>query len=94
MGNIFETFVYDELAKGGLKINYWRTRTQQEVDFVITLSRSRIIGVEAKLNYAKAEISSTFAKEYKCKTYVVGLRGGKKGKYPWEIRKEIERTTS
>ncbi len=90
LGNMFETAVFAELIKSGFKVNFWRTTAKQEVDFVISAPLKGIIAIESKINFSKAQINSTFAEEYKCKSFVVGLRGEKNGKYFWEMTKELE----
>ena len=91
LGNMFETAVFTELIKSGFKINFWRTTAKQEVDFIISLSRERIIAIESKINFNKARINSAFTEEYTCKSLIVGLRGEKKGKYFWEMIKAVEK---
>lgn len=49
-----------------------------------------MVAIESKINFNKAHINSTFAEEYKCKSFVVSLRGEKNGKYFWEMTKELE----
>ncbi len=86
-GNAFETFVFSELMKSGKKINFWRTSTQQEVDFII--SDGRLYALEAKLNFENAKRMNlkSFFEKYPCETYLIGLKGKKpkQGKYIWEF---------
>ncbi len=85
LGNAFETFVFLELMKAGKKINFWRTATQQEIDFIV--SNGKLYAIEAKLNFDKAETRNlqSFAENYDCETITVGLKGTKSGKYVWEV---------
>src|SRR3989344_9134896 len=91
LGNSFETFVFLELIKSGKKVNFWRTTNKQEVDFII--KNKSLYAVEVKYNFSNSENKSLrfFSNMYKCKGFVVGLKGDKKeGKYMWELLKEIE----
>lgn len=86
-GNAFETFVFLELMKSRKKINFWRTSTQQEVDFII--SDGKLYALETKLNFENAKRMNLkyFSEEYPCETYLIGLKGKKPkgGKYIWEF---------
>lgn len=90
LGNIFETFVFLELMKTKQTINFWRTTNKQEIDFIV--KNKQIYAIEAKLNFQKAKRKTLdfFAKKYKSKVIIVGLEGKKKGKYVWELLKELE----
>ncbi len=90
LGNVFETFVFLELMKLNKKINFWRTTNKQEVDFII--KNKELYAVEVKYNFQNLDNSSLrfFSKEYACKTITIGLKGEKRGKYIWELLKEIE----
>lgn len=91
-GNVFETSVFAELVKkyGREDINYWRTRSQTEIDFVVD-SRDGVLPVEVKMNFHnfKRNAMISFCKKYKVKDYkVVGLEGDKRDEhciYPWEL---------
>jgi len=89
LGNSFETFVFLELMKSGKKVNFWRTTNKQEIDFII--KNEHIYAIEVKSNFQNLDNRSlkSFSEIYKCKTVTVGLRGEKKGKYIWELIKEI-----
>jgi predicted AAA+ superfamily ATPase len=52
-GNLFENYVYCEIIKLGYSPKYWRTKTKEEVDFVIEKD-SNLIPIEIKLT---AEVS-------------------------------------
>lgn len=89
LGNVFETFVFLELMKSGRRINFWRTTNKQEVDFVLTGAKNKLYGIEVKYNFDKSSRHlNSFMKEYNCKGAIVGLKGGKTGKYIWELLKE------
>jgi len=91
LGNSFETFVFLELMKAGKKINFWRTTNKQEIDFIV--KNKEIYAIEVKLNFQNMDNSNLkfFSGNYKCKTTTIGLKGEKKGKYIWELIKEIEK---
>ena len=89
-GQSFETFVFLELMKAGKKINFWRTTNKQEIDFI--LSEKKLYAIEAKYSFGNADAKNLkfFAEQYNSKITIVGLTGKKKGKYIWEIVKELE----
>ena len=41
-GNAFETFIFLELMKANKKVNFWRTKNKQEVDFILDSKRLAI----------------------------------------------------
>ena len=86
-GNVFETFVFLELMKAKKKINFWRTKNKQEIDFI--LSDQKMYAIEAKYNFEPSKSLKFFMDEYGCSGFVVGLKGRKSGKYIWELLKEI-----
>lgn len=101
-GNIFETAVFSDLLKnyGTDKINFWRTASKQEVDFIIKQGKI-ILPVETKLNirlFNQRNLLS-FLGLYRLKAgRVVFLEGetAKPGKisarikavYPWELLRD------
>ncbi len=87
-GSVFETFVFLELIKAGKDIRFWRTTNKQEIDFV--LPGKEVYAIEAKYKFSKPTKSMAFFRnEYKCKTFLVGLKGKRTGKYVWELLKEL-----
>ena len=78
------------MLKLNKEIHFWRTTNKQEIDFII--NDKEIYAIEAKYNFAKANYKTLnyFSDNYKCKKYIVGLEGERKGKYPWEMIKELE----
>ena len=84
---MFETFVFLELMKAKKKINFWRTKNKQEIDFI--LSDQKMYAIEAKYNFEPSKSLKFFMDEYGCSGFVVGLKGRKSGKYIWELLKEI-----
>lgn len=78
-GELFETFIHNHLKQEtqhtGLNVNYWRTKSQAEVDFVITAGNQVKLPVEAKykdLDEPKVTKSlRSFIKKYKPEKAVV-----------------------
>ena len=93
-GQLFENSVYSELRKNLdiENINFWRTNTGQEVDFIIT--EKRIIPVEVKLKFFNKKLSSLkyFADKYEIKeSFVCSLTKAEEPNkknirqvYPWQ----------
>lgn len=48
-GQLFENYVFSELLKAGFEPKYWRTKTGQEVDFILEIEKG-IIPIEVKLS--------------------------------------------
>jgi len=48
-GQLFENYVFSELKKQGYNVKYWRSKTKQEVDFIIEMGKI-IIPIEVKLS--------------------------------------------
>lgn len=92
IGNVFETNVFSELVKhyGRGNINFWRTKSGQEIDFILNLP-SRLIAMEVKTNFQQfnARAMESFCGKYKTQDWkVVGLEGKKSSAhycFPWEI---------
>lgn len=92
LGNIFETAIFSELVKefGRETVHFWRTKFNQEVDFILE-TQNQIIAIEVKHNFNlfKESKIKPFLKKYQVKNWwVVGLEGEKKKGnylYPWEI---------
>ena len=89
LGNSFETFVFLELVKSNMKVNFWRTTNKQEIDFIV--NNKELYAIEVKYNFQNLDKRNLkyFSENYKCKAITVGLKGEKKGKYIWELIKEI-----
>ena len=77
LGNVFETFIFLELMKNKQEINFWRTTNKQEIDFIV------------KIQKASMKTLNFFAEKYNSKNIIVGLEGERKGKYIWELMKEL-----
>ena len=90
-GNVFETFVFLELMKTQKKINFWRTKNKQEVDFIV--NNKTMHAIEAKYSFEDSSSLKFFTEKYHCKGFIVGLKGDKnkqkQGKYIWELLKEL-----
>lgn len=96
VGAVYETSVFSELVKkyGVEKVAYWRTKSKQEIDFILKKEKRGIqtmVPIEAKLNFARFNQGAiaSFGKRYQVKEYrVVGLEGDREGEsyiYPWEL---------
>lgn len=93
LGTIFETNIFGELVKrfGRNSIHFWRTKTQQEIDFIVELDDSSIMPIEVKTNFQRFNNRSieAFQNKYGEKQWkLIGLMGEKSDKYfcfPWEI---------
>ncbi|MEI6729486.1 MAG: ATP-binding protein [bacterium] len=90
LGNSFETSIFAELVKKYdiAEINFWRTKSENEVDFI--LNNKEVLPLEVKLNFKQFRLGSMqeFLKKYTLQNYrVVGLEGGEivNGIYPWQI---------
>jgi predicted AAA+ superfamily ATPase len=91
VGNTLETAIFGELVKkyGVENLNYWRTKSGNEVDFVLS-QNGKIVPTEVKLNFNQFRLGSMkeFLQKYNLESYqVVALEGVKTQncKYPWEI---------
>lgn len=92
VGHAFENSIFLELAKkyGVEKINFWRSHSQNEVDFILNLS-GKILPIEVKYNFSNFNFKSVkgFLDRYGLKDYkVAGLldrRDDAHNCYPWEL---------
>lgn len=92
IGSIFETSVFSELVKkyGVQKINFWRNKNTNEIDFVLQ-KKEGLLPIEVKSNFGqfkKRQITLFMGKYHLSKYAVVGLWGKKTSPnyfYPWEI---------
>lgn len=92
IGNILETNIFSELVKlyGRHNIHFWRTKSGQEIDFILSDS-SHLIPIEVKTTFQQfnARPMKSFCGKYKVKDWkVVGLEGVKTTEndiYPWEL---------
>lgn len=81
-GQLFENYVFSELKKQGNNIKYWRSKTKQEVDFIIENGKE-IIPIEVKLscdNFRVENSLKSFVEIYKPKKAYVVYYKGKSGK--------------
>lgn len=58
-GQIIENVVFQQLIKQDYKINFWRTKAKDEVDFVLQLGDGKIFGLEIKNNSKKIKFSKS-----------------------------------
>jgi len=85
-GKLFENYVFSEIIKLGLKVRYWRTKTDLEVDFIVEKD-GMIVPVEVKLRAEPEKIERslrTFIRTYKPKLAVVVFYDGKPGEILFE----------
>jgi len=93
LGTIFETNIFSELVKkfGRNSIHFWRTKQQQEVDFVIEFDKGKILPIEVKTNFQRFNNRSVeaFLNKYDKKQWkLIGIQGEKKQNnfiFPWEM---------
>lgn len=91
-GDVFETSVFSELIKkyGQDSVNFWRSRAQAEIDFILQ-SDGNILPIEVKKQFKsfKRQAVMAFGKKFKVSDYrVVSLFGAKDDDhfaYPWEL---------
>ena len=57
-GGLLENAVFQEMIKNGEKINYWRTKEKQEIDFILTRENQKHLAVEVKNRLSKARNNS------------------------------------
>jgi len=65
-GFLYENFIATQFIKYDMEINFWRTKSDSEVDFVFEVNNERI-PLESKSNFSKTKISkslTTFMGEY------------------------------
>ena len=92
LGNILETNIFSELVKlyGRGNINFWRTKSGQEVDFVIT-TNNQTLPIEVKTTFPPSlpRALKNFLSKYNLSQHrVVALSGTKSLPdyiWPWEI---------
>ncbi len=92
LGNVFETSIFSELVKkyGFENINYWRTKNQEEIDFILT-KKGEIIPIEVKMGFNLLKKSSLqlFINKYNSQEYkIVGLNKIREVEnfiYPWDL---------
>ncbi len=80
-GKLFESYVFTELLKAGLRIKYWRAKGGAEVDFVLELD-GEAVPVEVKLRGEAGKIEKgmrSFIGAYSPKRAFVVAYSGKTG---------------
>ncbi len=58
-GILYENFIASEIAKKGINLRYWRTKSKAEVDFIIE-KKGRIIPIEVKSGLKKPKFTKSF----------------------------------
>ncbi|MBU3979366.1 ATP-binding protein [Patescibacteria group bacterium] len=92
LGSVFEINIFGELVKKFDRsvVHYWRTKTRQEIDFVIETAKG-VMPMEIKTNFQRfnPKAINSFKNKYKVgKWMVIGLEGEKESEnyiYPWEV---------
>jgi len=92
LGNLLETNVFSELVKlyGRHDIHFWRTKSGQEIDFILDLP-PHLLPIEVKTNFQQysSKHLAQFATKYQSKPgIVVALLGTPKNQYylyPWQL---------
>lgn len=93
LGSIFETNVFGELVKkyGRCSVHFWRTKSRQEIDFVVEGADGSVVPIEVKTNFQQfnSRAIEVFRKKYHVQDWkVVGLGGDRIAShdyFPWEI---------
>lgn len=91
-GHLLETNIFAELCKkfGADNINFWRSRAQAEIDFIVNI-KGKILPIEVKQNFRnfKKAAMLAFCEKFKIKDYrLVAVDGAKidaHSSYPWEL---------
>ncbi len=60
-GSLLENVIYQQLIKSDYKVNYWRTKAKNEIDFILSLGDGRIVAMEVKKNADKIKIDKSIA---------------------------------
>lgn len=80
-GHLFENYVMSELLKAGFYPKFWRSKSKDEVDFIIEKG-NEIIPIEVKINSQKGEVETgmrSFIREYTPKRgFIVYYKGSAK----------------
>jgi len=92
LGSIFETNIFGELVKkfGRSAIHFWRTKTRQEIDFIVEDTDRSVLPIEVKTNFQRfnQKAIETFSRKYAVHNWkVIGLEGNKlprNGCFPWD----------
>jgi uncharacterized protein len=90
-GNLFENSVFVELVKnyGHRDLYYWRTKSQSEIDFVLSY-KNQLVPIEVKYSFGqfRSTVIKGFCEKNNIQDYsVVGLEGqrGQSCIYPWMV---------
>lgn len=91
LGSVFETNVFSELIKkyGRKAIHYWRTKTRQEIDFIV--ESKDVLPIEVKTNFRQfnPRAMKSFTQKYHVADWkLIGLEGEKISPhefFPWEL---------
>lgn len=97
-GSVLETAVFSDIVKaiGNKDLRFWRTKQQNEVDFIIDQGHSndpKAIEVKTSFNSFSRGKFNTYLKRYPSSEWrVVGLGGTKTDNciYPWELSEFLD----
>lgn len=64
-GNILENVCWEQLIKSNWKVNYWRDKNKNEVDFIVEIGEGKIAAIEVKSNQRKCRFPAAFIENYK-----------------------------
>ncbi|MDA3836394.1 MAG: ATP-binding protein [Nanoarchaeota archaeon] len=59
MGAIYENFIFNQAAYGGIELKYWNTKSNAEVDFVFEKS-GKVFPIEVKSRWNDKKITKSF----------------------------------
>lgn len=59
-GDLYENFVFSELTKNGWGVNFWRTKSKAEVDFILE-KEQKLIPIEVKSTWKNLKITRSFS---------------------------------
>ncbi|MBI2147241.1 ATP-binding protein [Candidatus Woesearchaeota archaeon] len=76
-GALYEAFVAAELAKAGLSVKYWRSKSGAEVDFVVEQA-GKLFALEVKSGIPRTRSLQHFLEKYPAQGYVLGEHPGTK----------------
>ena len=89
-GQLNENFVSSEIAKNDINLQYWRSKSKAEIDFVIE-KEGRIIPIEVKSDLYKPNLNKaaySFCRKYKSKEiFILSERLFDKKKFDFGIAK-------
>lgn len=58
-GFLYENFIFNQLNKQEIAVNFWRTKSKAEVDFVVNIN-NQLIPIESKSGLGEVKVSKSF----------------------------------